>query len=75
MASPKLTIADLIATPLSSSDAVFNTPIAARHSQLVELINIHNHRYHVLDAPIIPDSDYDQLFDSYLILKRACQSW
>ncbi len=25
-------------------------------------INAHNYRYHVLDAPIIPDSEYDRLF-------------
>ena len=39
MASPKLTIAELLATPLSSSDAAFSTNSRNRHSQLVELIN------------------------------------
>ena len=71
MASPKLTIAELLATPLSSSDAVFNTNSRNRHSQLVELINTHNHRYHVLDAPIIPDSDYDKLFRQLLDLEES----
>jgi len=32
--------------------------VAQLHSQLHE----HNHRYHVLDEPTIPDTEYDQLF-------------
>ncbi|MCX6025662.1 MAG: NAD-dependent DNA ligase LigA [Chloroflexi bacterium] len=34
---------------------------AARISQLREEINFHNHRYHVLDSPVISDGEYDQL--------------
>ncbi|HLC34243.1 MAG TPA: NAD-dependent DNA ligase LigA, partial [Anaerolineales bacterium] len=34
---------------------------AARIAQLREEINLHNHRYHVLDSPIIGDSEYDKL--------------
>ena len=34
---------------------------AARIAQLREEINLHNHRYHVLDSPIISDSEYDKL--------------
>jgi DNA ligase (NAD+) len=34
---------------------------AARIAQLREEINFHNHRYHVLDSPIISDGEYDQL--------------
>lgn len=34
----------------------------ARIEQLVREINEHNYRYHVLDSPVIPDSEYDKLF-------------
>ena len=34
---------------------------AARSSELRDLIGYHNERYHALDAPEIPDADYDAL--------------
>ncbi len=39
------------------------TPPSARerHAELAEEIEEHNYRYHVLDAPIISDADYDKL--------------
>ncbi len=30
--------------------------------QLIDQLNEHNYRYHVLDAPTIPDAEYDRLF-------------
>lgn len=30
--------------------------------RLIEELNYHNYRYHVLDAPVISDGEYDQLF-------------
>lgn len=36
---------------------------AARAEKLRALINYHNYRYHVLDEPAIPDSEYDALFN------------
>lgn len=30
--------------------------------KLIEELNYHNYRYHVLDAPVISDGEYDQLF-------------
>ncbi len=35
--------------------------ISARAAELRDLIDYHNERYHVLDAPEIPDADYDAL--------------
>ena len=32
-----------------------------RYTQLQAEIHFHNHRYHVLDAPLISDYEYDQL--------------
>ncbi len=35
--------------------------LAARAAELRELVEYHNERYHALDAPEIPDADYDAL--------------
>src|SRR4249919_4360224 len=35
---------------------------AARAAQLRTLLHRHAHRYYVLDAPEIPDAEYDRLF-------------
>jgi len=40
------------------SDA--KTP-AARAAELRHLIDHHNYRYYVLDAPDVPDAEYDRL--------------
>ena len=34
-----------------------------RAKELRELLNYHNHRYHVLDDPEVTDAEYDRLFD------------
>ena len=34
-----------------------------RVERLRELLHHHNHRYHVLDDPEVPDAEYDRLFD------------
>ena len=34
----------------------------ARATWLRQELNRHNHAYHVLDAPTIPDAEYDKLF-------------
>lgn len=36
--------------------------VSARAQQLRDELNLHNHRYYVLDAPTISDAEYDQLF-------------
>jgi DNA ligase (NAD+) len=37
-------------------------PIRKRAKELREQIELHNYNYYVLDAPTIPDSDFDKLF-------------
>jgi DNA ligase (NAD+) len=39
--------------------------------ELAELIDYHNHRYHVLDDPEIPDADYDALVRELEALEQA----
>jgi DNA ligase (NAD+) len=43
---------------------LFSTPpsLAERASQLRDLLNHHGHLYYVLDAPELPDAEYDRLF-------------
>jgi DNA ligase (NAD+) len=38
-----------------------SAPARHRHADLVVEITEHNHRYHVLDAPVISDAEYDAL--------------
>ncbi len=38
------------------------TDIKNEIESLVKELNEHNYRYHVLDAPVISDAEYDKLF-------------
>ncbi len=42
----------------------------SRYQQLSQQIHFHNHRYHVLDAPLISDAEYDRL----LAELRQCEA-
>ncbi|MDO8718973.1 MAG: NAD-dependent DNA ligase LigA [Polaromonas sp.] len=53
---------DLFAPPPSPEER-----IAALRAEL----DLHNHRYYVLDAPSIPDSEYDKLFRELRALEAA----
>jgi len=45
--------------------------VNARLAELRREIDFHSHRYHVLDAPLIADSEYDRLFQELLDLEAA----
>jgi len=45
--------------------------IKEKLQRLREQINFHAHRYYVLDAPLIADGEYDQLFQELLALEQA----
>jgi DNA ligase (NAD+) len=47
------------------------TDPAARAAELRTLLNDANHRYHVLDAPTMPDREYDLLFRELVDLEAA----
>jgi len=47
------------------------TAPAERAAQLRRELEAHNHRYYVLDAPSIPDAEYDQLFRELQDLEAA----
>jgi DNA ligase (NAD+) len=44
---------------------------ARRAAELRRQLREHDHRYHVLDAPAIPDAEYDRLFDELRRLEEA----
>jgi DNA ligase (NAD+) len=48
------------ATPAAAPPAV--PPSPERLAELRRLLHEHGHRYYVLDAPTIPDAEYDRLF-------------
>src|SRR5690625_7159275 len=39
-------------------------------ASLTKQINKHSHAYHVLDRPIIPDAEYDKLFQELVLLEQ-----
>jgi DNA ligase (NAD+) len=46
-----------------------------RYQQLKQEINFHLYRYHVLDAPIISDAEYDQLWKEFKALEAEHPEW
>ena len=52
-------------TPLSREDG------SMKIEHLREKIRHHNHRYYLLNDPIISDQEYDQLFRSLIALESA----
>ena len=48
-----------------------NNALAQRAATLREQLAYHNHRYYVLDDPLIPDAEYDRLFAELLQLEQA----
>jgi NAD-dependent DNA ligase len=44
---------------------------AARAAELRALLHHHAHRYYVLDAPEIPDAEYDRLFQELQAIEDA----
>ncbi len=47
--------------------------IKQKIEKLVKEINKHNYRYHVLDAPVVSDAEYDQLFRTLKRLEEQYQ--
>jgi len=55
---------------MSGNQVLKRNQAKARLAELYELINHHNHQYHVLDQPSIPDAEYDRLFRELLALEQ-----
>lgn len=46
-----------------------------RLNELKEQIHFHNYRYHVLDAPVISDYEYDQLLNELKAIEHEFPEW
>ncbi len=49
--------------------------LLSRYKELRSQINFHNYRYHVLDAPIISDAEYDRLLNELKQIESARPEW
>jgi len=57
--------------PENPAMGVTKSSAGARAAQLRQLLQHHAHRYYVLDAPEIPDAEYDKLFAELEALEAA----
>jgi DNA ligase (NAD+) len=49
--------------------------LRSRYEQLKEQINFHNYRYHVLDAPVISDAEFDRLMNELKRIEAEHPDW
>ena len=47
----------------------------SRYAELVRELNFHFHRYHVLDAPVISDAEYDKLYNELKRIEAEHPDW
>ena len=47
----------------------------AQLAELKDQIRHHNHQYHILDSPLIPDAEYDRLMQQLLAVEQAKPDW
>lgn len=47
----------------------------SRMAELVELINRYDHLYYVEARPVVPDAEYDRLYEELLALERRHPEW
>ncbi|MCA2000723.1 MAG: NAD-dependent DNA ligase LigA [Chloroflexi bacterium] len=47
----------------------------SRHEELKAQINFHNYRYHVLDAPLISDAEFDKLLNELKQIEAEHPDW
>jgi DNA ligase (NAD+) len=55
----------------SAAESNEGNDVAARAAELREQLHHHGHQYYVLDAPTIPDAEYDRLFKELQALEAA----
>ncbi|MCC6261883.1 MAG: NAD-dependent DNA ligase LigA, partial [Anaerolineales bacterium] len=49
--------------------------LSARYAELKAQVNFHNYRYHVLDAPILSDLEYDRLLNELKKIEADHPEW
>lgn len=54
---------------------MYTDPLFSRLEDLRKKVNFHNYRYHVLDAPIISDAEYDKLMAELKRIEAEHPEW
>ena len=60
---------DLFSSEVSDATQT-STRLSQRVQELHQLLHAHAHRYYVLDAPILPDAEYDKLFQELQAIEK-----
>ncbi len=47
----------------------------SRYEELKSQVNLHNYRYHVLDAPVVSDAEYDKLLKELKAIESEHPDW
>ena len=47
----------------------------SRMTELRKILHLHAHQYYVLDAPLVPDVEYDRLFQELQMIEAAHPDW
>ena len=66
---------DLFGAPAPAQAESLAHPDQARMQVLREQLHHHAHQYYVLDAPVIPDAEYDLLFQELQALEARHPEW
>lgn len=64
-----MSTADLFGSDAAESNE--GNDVAARAVELREQLHHHGHQYYVLDAPTIPDAEYDRMFKELQVIEAA----
>jgi DNA ligase (NAD+) len=67
--------ARLIRHPLVDHYWKITMATKSRYEKLKQEINFHNHRYHVLDAPVVSDAEYDKLAAELKAIEAENPDW
>lgn len=51
------------------------SPSQMRYAELRQQIHFHNHRYHVMDSPVISDAEFDQLMGELRQIESSHPEW
>ncbi len=51
------------------------TALRAHYEDLKSQVNFHNYRYHVLDAPVVSDAEYDKLLNELKAIEADHPDW
>ncbi len=64
-------VSDLFSSDTASDLAQAPSTLAQRVQELHRLLHLHAHHYYVLDAPTLPDAEYDKLFQELQAVEAA----